>query len=160
MNAPGAKPSLEQLADGAAQGVRDLHSKAAEQAAQQGAPRRGRLVLALSLAVVCAGMLAVQAPRFAAPHEWPDPARSPVVADADLETLVGLIEAYRLDKGRYPTRMAEIQLPPGLAEVVAGSSLAYRPSETSYVLDWTLPHWQATYSSESGQASVLPRGKP
>jgi hypothetical protein len=159
MNTPDPKPSLEQLVEGAAQGMREQQAKAAAQTARQPAPRRGRVVLAGTLALVCAGLLAVQAPRIAAPYEWPDPDRNPVVADADLETMVGLIEAYRLARGRYPASLADISLPQGLAEVVAGSKLEYRLAETSFALEWTLPHWQANYSSESGQASVQPRSK-
>ena len=159
MNTTDPKPSLEQLVVGAALGMREKEAQAAAQAGRQAAPGRGRQVLAGALALACAGLLAVQLPRMAAPYEWPDPDRNPVVADADLETMVGLIEAYRLARGRYPASLADIRLPQGLAEVVAGSKLEYRLAETSYALEWTLPHWRATYSSESGQASVQPRGK-
>ena len=112
------------------------------------------------LAVACVGMLAYQAPRISAPYESPDADSSPAVADADLEAVVSLIEAYRLGQGRYPAVLSDIRLPEGLAEVVAGSTLEYRPGEAGYVLDWTLPHWQATYSSETGKGSVQPRAKP
>ena len=154
------KPSLEQLAEGAAQGISEQQTRADEQSARQAAPKRGKLVLACALAAACVGMLAHQAPRMSAPYEWPDPDRSPTVADADLETVVSLIEAYRLGQGRYPSALGDVRLPEGLAEVVAGSTLEDRPGEAGYVLDWTLPHWKATYSSESGKASVQPRAKP
>jgi hypothetical protein len=139
MNTPDPKPSLEQLVEGAAQGMREQQAKAAAQTARQPAPRRGRVVLAGTLALVCAGLLAVQAPRIAAPYEWPDPDRNPVVADADLETMVGLIEAYRLARGRYPRQPGRYQpaarpgrgrrriqagVPPGRNQLRTGVDLA------------------------------------
>jgi hypothetical protein len=154
------KTSMEQMAEGAAQGIREQQSRAAEQAARQAAPRQGKFVLAVALVVACVGMLAYQMPRISAPYEWPDPDRSPAVADADLETVVSLIETYRVSQGRYPAALSDIRLPEGLAEVVGKSKLEYRLGETGYLLDWTLPHWHATYSSETGKPSVQPRAKP
>lgn len=160
MSTSDPKPSLEQLAEGAAQSMQEQQARAAEQAAHQAAPKRGKLVMAIALMVACIGMLAYQAPRISEPYEWPDPDSSPMVADADLEAVVSLIETYRLSQGRYPASLSDIRLPEGLTEVVAGSALEYRPGEAGYALDWTLPHWRATYSSESGQANVQPRAKP
>jgi hypothetical protein len=160
MSTPDLKPSLEQLAEGAAQGIREQQARADEQIARQTAPKRGKWVLAVALAVACAAMLAYQAPRISSPYEWPDPDRSPIVADADLETVVSLIETHRMRTGRYPSALTEVRLPQALTEVLAKSTLEYKPGENGYVLDWTLPHWHATYSSDTGKASVQPRAKP
>jgi hypothetical protein len=160
MSTSDPKPSLEQLAEGVTQTILEQQTRAAEQSARQAAPKKGNLVLAIVLMVACVGMLAYQAPRIATPYEWPDADSSPMVADADLEAVVSLIETYRLSQGRYPAALSDIRLPQGLSEVVAGSELAYRPAGAGYVLDWTLPHWHATYSSETGQANVQPRAKP
>lgn len=154
------KPSLEQLAEGAAKDVREQQARAAAEAARQAAPQRGKRMLAGALAVACVGLLVVQAPRMSAPFAWPDPDRDPVVADADLETVVSLIETHRAARGNLPATLDDVRLPPGLAEVVAKSQLAYKASDSGYALDWTLPHWHATYASDTDKVSVQPRAKP
>lgn len=160
MSDQGNKHSLEQLADSAAQGVREQQSRSAELATRQATPGKGKPALAAALVLACVGLLVYQAPRFSAPYDWPDPDRNPITADADLETVVGLIEVYRAVNGRLPDTLDQVRLPKGLAAVIAGTKLEYLPKDDTYKLDWTLPHWHATFASDTGRASVQPTNAP
>jgi hypothetical protein len=120
---------------------------------------RGKQIFTAVLMTVFAVVLFTQYPRFSEPYTWPDPATSASAAEGELITLVGLIEAYRISQGRYPETLSQIALPAGLAELVASSVPEYRPTENAYTLDWTLPHWHATYDSLTEKVSVEPSGK-
>jgi hypothetical protein len=120
---------------------------------------RGKQVLTAVLMAVFAAVLFTQYPRFTAPYAWPDTATNPGATEGELVTVVGLIEAYRISNGQYPAALSQVVMPEGLAALVADSVLLYRPGEQAFTLDWTLPHWHATYDSLSGKVSVVPVGK-
>ncbi len=112
------------------------------------------------LLAVLAVVLFYQAPRFSQPYTWPDPSTHSGMAEADLIALVSLIETYRVAQGQYPLRLSQLELPQGLADLVASSAPQYRPVDKAYTLDWTLPHWHATYDSRTENVSVEPVAKP
>jgi len=120
---------------------------------------RGKQVLTAVLMAVFAVLLLIQYPRFSEPYTWPDPATNPGATEGDLIAVVGLIEAYRMSNGQYPAELSQVVMPEGLAALVADSVLLYRPGEQAFTLDWTLPHWHATYDSLSEKVSVEPVGK-
>lgn len=48
----------------------------------------------------------------------------------------------------------DIDVPAGLAEVVAGSKLEYQLKGEAYVLDWRLVPWQAVLDGRTGKLQV------
>lgn len=121
---------------------------------------RFKTLFAVGLLAVLAVVAVMQYPRIGAPYIWPDAASSPAVLEADLEAVVGAIEAYRSSQGRYPSILSQVRFPDGLAQLVSGAQLAYRPSDKGYALEWELPHWRASYSSETAKIRVEPLPKP
>ena len=120
---------------------------------------RGKQILTAVLMAVFAVVLFTQYPRFAEPSVWPDPSINPSAAEGKLITVVGLIEAYRISQDQYPTVLSQIAIPEGLTALMAETVLVYRPVEQAYTLDWTLPHWHATYDSLSEKVVIEPVGK-
>ena len=120
---------------------------------------RGKQILTAVLMAVFAVVLFTQYPRFAQPLAWPDPVANPGAAEGELITMVGLIEAYRISQGQYPTVLSQVAIPEGLVALMAESVLQYHPVEKGYTLDWTLPHWHATYDSLTEKVSIEPVGK-
>lgn len=117
---------------------------------------RGKQIFTAVLMTVFAVVLFTQYPRFSEPYTWPDPATNPSAAEGELITVMGLIEAYRISQGQYPAALSQVAIPQGLAAVMAESVLLYRPAEQAYTLDWTLPHWHATYDSVTEKIIVEP----
>lgn len=153
---PNPNPNLHQLID-------DAHEAAIEQ--QTASPSNGerkttfaplKTIFGVLLLVAFAVVVFVQYPRMQSPYAWPDPNASSIMAEADLEAVASLIEAYRISQGQYPAVLSQVALPAGLASLVAGSVMVYSPTDTAFTLDWTLPHWHATYDSKTGRAIVEP----
>lgn len=152
-------PKLGDLIDATQQDAlaqQDKVEKNIHQVAKQ--PRAKQIFTALLLAVFAVVMF-TQYPRFSEPYAWPDPSTHPGAAEGELITVVGLIEAYRISQGRYPATLSQVAIPEGLAALIADSALDYRAAEQSYTLDWTLPHWQASYNSVTEKVSVVPAAK-
>lgn len=157
MSAP--NNDLNQLIDSTRQDAQAQQARAQALSEQRAAPPRGKQIFALVLVAICAAVLFQQYPRFSEPYTWPDPATNSAAAEAELVELVGWIEAYRLSQGQYPAVLSQMNLPETLATLVASTSPQYRPAEKSYTLDWTLPHWRATYDSQTEKVSVEPVDK-
>jgi hypothetical protein len=134
-------------------------AKADEYSNKPASQPRGKQVLTAVLMAVFAVLLFIQYPRFTEPYTWPDPATNPGATEGELAAVVGLIEAYRMSNGQYPAELSQVVMPEGLAALVADSVLLYRPVEQAFTLDWTLPHWHATYDSLSEKVSVEPVGR-
>ena len=131
-----------------------------EQGLQQAVNQpRGRQIFAAVLMVAFAFVLFTQYPRFSEPYTWPDPATNSGAAEGELAAVAGLIEAYRISQGSYPSTLSQVALPEGLAALIADSVLVYRTADQTFTLDWTLPHWHATYDSQSEAVRVEPAVK-
>ncbi len=151
--------NLGDLIESSRQHVQAQQAKADAQNSKVANPQRGLQILTAVLVGVCAGVLLLQYPRFSEPYTWPDPATNSSAAEGELIAVVGLIEAYRISQGRYPEVLSQLVIPEGLAALMAESVLIYRPADKSYTLDWTLPHWRATYDGLSEKVSMEPLGK-
>ena len=112
--------------------------------------------MSLILLAVLAVALVHQYPRIAQPYALPDPKADLTVVAAELEVIGELIESDRLSRGSYPASLNDVQLPAGLAEVVAHSSLAYQIKDQAFTLDWKLPHWNAVLDGGTGKVEVTP----
>lgn len=154
-----ANNNLGQLIESTRQDALAQQARSDAQINQSAALPRGKQILAAVLLAVCAVVLFYQYPRFSEPYAWPDPVTNSSAAEAQLMELVELIENYRVSQGRYPETLSQIALPEGLATVVAGSVPLYRRTETAYTLDWTLPHWHASFDGMTEKVSVAPVGK-
>jgi hypothetical protein len=150
---------LDQLIESTRQDALTQQARSDAQVNQHVAVPRGKQILAAVLVAMCAVVLVYQYPRFSEPYSWPDAATNPNAAEAPLIELVSLIETYRISQGRYPETLSQIALPEGLATVVASSVPQYRPAETAYTLEVTLPHWRASYDSLTEKVSIEPVGK-
>jgi hypothetical protein len=117
-------------------------------------PSRLKEGMAVVLLCVAVGTLSLQFPRFTEPYSRPDPNTNPAVVEADIGTLAGVIEAYRMSRGAYPASLDEVRFPDGLRELVKGTRLSYQSRNSSYTLDWTLPRWHAVYDGDTGLAKV------
>jgi hypothetical protein len=151
--------NLGELIDSSRKDVLAQQAKAEVFANQPARPPRSKQVVMVVLMAMLAAVLFTQYPRFSEPYTWPDPATSPAAAEANLIEVIGWIEAYRISQGRYPAVLSQVTLPAGLATAVAESVLVYQTTDTSYTLDWTLPHWRATYDSQTEKFSVEPLAK-
>ncbi len=153
------KPDLNQLIQNAHQGV--VEQQAATAAIAKQLPRQSNtknmLACVLLLGLIVVAFL--QYPRIHAPYVWPDAASSPMAAEADMEAVMGVIEAYRWSRGSFPANLGQVQFPAGLAPMLDGSKLDYSPSDKAYSLTWMRPNWIATYSGETGKISVQPQAK-
>jgi hypothetical protein len=150
---------LDQLIESTRQDALAQQARSDAQVNQHVAVPRGKQILAAVLMAVCAVVLFYQYPRFSEPYPWPDPSTNPSAAEGELITVVGLIEAYRISQGQYPAVLSQIAIPEGLTALMAETVLVYRPVEQAYTLDWTLPHWHATYDSLSEKVVIEPVGK-
>ena len=159
MNESPSKPTLNQLIDEAHEGAGRQQAAMTASVNQRPAQPKAKRILGLLLLAALVAAFFIQYPRIQAPYAWPDAKSSPVAAEADLEAVAGLIEIYRLLQGQYPAVLSQLALPAGLAALVAGSVLVYTPGDAAYTLDWTLPHWHATYDSRTGKTAVEPVGK-
>ncbi len=151
--------NLSDLIESAHQDAQAQQAKADERLNQAASQPRGKQIFTAVLMAVFAVVLFTQYPRFSEPYTWPDPVKSSSAAEGELIAVVGLIEAYRFSQGQYPAVLSQVAMPPGLATLIAESVLVYRPTEQAYTLDWTLPHWRASYDSQTETVSVVPAGK-
>ena len=151
--------NLDQLIESARQDARVQQARSDAHISQTATVPRAKQIFATVLVAVCVVVLFYQYPRFSEPYAWPDPATNAGAAEARLIELVGLIETYRFSQGRYPETLGRIAVPEGLAPAIASSVPQYRPIEMAYTLDWTMPHWRATYDSRTEKVSVEPVGK-
>lgn len=152
--------NLNQLIQSTQQDAQAQQRKLEVLASQPAPQLRGKQIFTALLMAVFAVVLVVQFPRFSEPFTWPDPASTPGAAEADLIEVVSLIEIYRLSQGQYPAVLSQLALPVGLAAQVAEFPPAYRPGETGYTLEWTLPHWRTSFDSQTQKLSVTPKSKP
>jgi len=148
--------NLGELIESARKDVQAQQAKVDEQIHKAPTPPRGKQIFTALLLVVLTVVLFYQYPRFSEPYAWPDPATNPSAAEGSLIEVVALIETYRISQGRYPEQLSQIAMPQGLASLIADSPLLYRPAEQTYNLDWTLPHWRATYDSLTEKVSMEP----
>jgi len=154
-----SKPTLNQLIGEAREGAIQQQEATHSRGNQRPMHLPNKSILGLLLLGVLAVVLGIQYPRMQAPYSWPEAKSSSVMVEADLEAVAGLIETYRISQGQYPAVLSQVTLPGGLAALVTSSVLVYRPMETAYTLDWTLPYWHATYDSRTGKTNVEPVGK-
>lgn len=152
------KPNLNQLIEEAHQGVVQQQAAAAALTNKRQGQPRTKEFLGLLLFVVFVVVAFIQYPRIYAPYDWPD-ADSSSAAEADLEAVVGVIETYRFSQGQYPATLSQVRFPAGLAQIVEGNTLNYRPNDTGYALEWTRPKWRGTYDSATEKISVEPPAK-
>jgi thiamine kinase-like enzyme len=150
---------LSDLIESAHQDAQAQQDRAKERLNHAASQPRGKQIFTAVLMTVFAVVLFTQYPRFSEPYTWPDPATSSSAAEGELITVVGLIEAYRISQGQYPAVLSQVAFPEGLTALMAESVLVYRPAEQSYTLDWTLPHWTASYDSQTAKVSVVAAGK-
>ena len=154
-----ANNKLDQLIQSTRLDAREQQANVDAQISKVATPPRGKQILTAVLMAVCAVVLFTQYPRFTEPYTWPDPAANPSAAEGELMAVVGLIETYRISQGQYPAVLSQIAIPEGLAVLIAESVLVYRPVEQAYTLDWTLPHWRASYDSLTEKISIEAVGK-
>ena len=150
---------LNQLIDATRQDAQAQQAKAQAALDQPARVTRGKQIMAAMLMAALGTVLFHQYPRFSEPYTWPDPATSTSAAEADLVEVVSAIELYRITQGQYPAVLSQIHLPEGLAARVSSTPPQYRPAENAYTLEWTLPHWRASYDSQTEKVSVEPVGK-
>ena len=147
---------LEDLIQTTTDDLRQQQEKANIFAAKRPSPLRGKQILALFLLAVFSGVLYYQYPQIVEPYALPDARTDPAVVEADLEVIGGLIEAYRLSKGKYPEGLDRVLLPAGVAELVARFPPEYRLSDKSFTLEWKPYRWHAVYESDTGKINVVP----
>ena len=151
------KPDLNQLIGESREAA--LQQQAATDALvnQRPSQPKFKIIFGWLLLAVFVVVAMIQYPRIQAPYAWPDVNTSAAVIEADLESVVTTIEAYRLSQGKYPEVLSQLRLPDSLAQLLATAPLSYRLGESGYTLDWTPPNWQASYNSETKKLSVEAR---
>ena len=155
-----SRPDLGQLIESTRQDAQAQQAKIDARVQQTAPAPRAKQMLTLLLLAVFALVLFYQAPRFAAPYAWPDPATHSGAAEADLIEVVTLIETYRVSQGRYPTVLSQITWPPGLAADIEQSAPAYNLGPSGYTLEWTRPHWRTRYDSQTQKVQAEALAKP
>jgi hypothetical protein len=156
MSAQQPEDNLNELAGAAKDSIRQQQEKADALAAVRPRPSMARQIVTALLVLAFVAVAWVQYPRVHEPFGRPDPNQEPAVAEADLTILATLIQSYRLAQGKYPTSLDQVRLPDGLAAFVAEQKIAYRQTDSAYVLEWTLPRWRAVLDGESGKVDITP----
>jgi len=151
-----SKPNLTQLIGEAREDTARQQAATEALANQRPSQPKFKMIFGWLLLALFVGVAFIQYPRIQAPYAWPDV--NAAVVEADLESVVTTIEAYRLSQGKYPEVLSQVRLPDNLAQWVKAAPLSYRPGDKGYALDWTLPNWQASYNSETKKLSVEARG--
>lgn len=147
---------IDQLIDKATEHVAHEQQAAEAALAKQARASTTQQYLLGGLLVVSLGVAFVQVPKFSAPFESVDPTKSATVAEADLEIITSLVEAFRLSQGRYPQSLSEVTLPAALASASAKGTLIYANQGQYFTLDWTVPPWQLRYDGQSKQLTSKP----
>ncbi len=149
MNQEQSRPNVNELVASAETAVREQAAKTAAIAATQAQPSRLQEVVLATLLLVFAGSAYVQYPKFLAPFGTLDPSKDSAVAEADLSIIAGLVETYRASQGTYPSSLAQIHMPDVVESFVAEQKIAYRVTDKSYTLEWTLPQARLVYNGDS-----------
>lgn len=148
-------PNLDTLAAQAQHKVDAQNARlAAARAARPSGPGPLKGIVTAVLVAALAASLWIQWPRFTEPFEFPDAATFSGIAEADLDTLAGVITAFRVSQGRLPEALDDVNLPDGLRELVSQSRVKYQRDGDRYQLTWKSPQWDVAFDSATGKTTV------
>lgn len=147
------KPNMSQLIQEAHEGVVQKQEDAALAIQKQPTESKIKTILAYVLVVFCITLAVTQYPRIHKPYSWPDSTNS-IAIEADMEAVVGVIEAYRLSQGQYPDSLIQIRIPNSLENIMNASTLNYSLNEKNYVLTWNHSNGVASYNSQYGKINL------
>lgn len=151
--------SLEELTQNAAVEAKAAAARAERIRAAPASSSTVRTGLLVAVIVACVAAIAWQASRFGAPFPQPQAGADAAVAQVDLEVIAGMVEAFKLSQGRYPSTLGEVRLPETLAEFVREQTISYQTTPSAFTLEWSLPRMKATLDGATMQTRVEAMGR-
>jgi hypothetical protein len=156
MNNQSSRSELETLVDNAQKSLPDEHENFSNEGSEL-TRTNNKKIFSVIFIVISAVIIYIRYPLLIEPYSSQIPANDPTVIETDLQLIAIQIESSRTTDNGYPESLDRIAFLQSLAEIISDTELTYQNNGNSFSLEWSLPEWQASYDSLSGNAIVIAR---